>query len=364
MIILPDGTVSINTTAAKVEEMANKIIDNAPVENSVNLISSGAVYSGLKKAGEITSDGGFAAGGGTCLAGPGGAIGLNAATIGGGAVGSGAGSLSGGAIGQAATATTGFAGGWNAKSMASGAAQICNGTNETANTLQFRNFRLVEANGKIPLDRLDVDTTYENASLKPASGTAIAESFTKNYISAGLSQGVTAGERSTAEGQSVSSIGTASHAEGIYTTALGPYSHAEGTRTIAGGNASHAEGSYTIATAPCSHAEGKYNIEDFDGQYIHIVGIGTSKQNRKNAHTIDLSGNSWFAGKVSQEGVPTTSKDLTPKLYVDTALHLKEDVANKSEVINQDSTDVQYATAKAVYSAIQAACYVDSEATV
>ena len=347
---MPDGTVSINTTAAKVEEMANKIIDNAPVENSVNLISSGAVYSGLKKAGEISSAGGFAAGGGTCEAQWGGAIGRNAATTSGGAVGDGAGSTAGGAIGYAATATNGFAGGANAKSMATYAAQICIGTNETANTLQFKNFRLVEANGKIPLDRLDVETTYDNTSLKPASGTAIAESFTKNYISAGLLQGLTAGEKSTAEGQGVSSIGTASHAEGIYTTASGL--------------ACHAEGNYTIATAPCSHAEGKYNVEDLDGRYIHIVGIGSSEENRKNAHTIDFSGNSWFAGKVSQEGVPTTSKDLTPKLYVDTELHLKEDVANKSEVINQDSTDVQYATAKAVYSAIQEALYVDSEETV
>lgn len=44
--------------------------------------------------------------------------------------------------------------------------------------------------------------------------------------------------------------------------------------------------------------EGKYNIEDTAGAYVHIVGNGTSTAKRSNAHTLDWSGNAWYAGRV------------------------------------------------------------------
>lgn len=133
-----------------------------------------------------------------------------------------------------------------------------------------------------------------------------------------------------AEGVETKATGRHSHAEGNGTTASGWQSHAEGGNTIASGNCSHAEGEFTTASGDCSHAEGgnttassnyqhvqgKYNIEDTNNKYAHIVGNG-SNDNKSNAHTLDWDGNAWFAGKLSQEGVPTEDKDLITKKYFD-----------------------------------------------
>lgn len=122
---------------------------------------------------------------------------------------------------------------------------------------------------------------------------------------------------SHAEGYGAESSGMYSHAEGIMTLTTGQGAHAEGFYTVASGLRSHAEGSYTLASSQYQHVEGKFNVEDKDNKYAHIVGNGTSKTARKNAYTLDWSGNAWFAGKVTQEGTPTDNKDLVNKKYVD-----------------------------------------------
>lgn len=122
---------------------------------------------------------------------------------------------------------------------------------------------------------------------------------------------------SHAEGYGTESSGMYSHSEGIMTLATGQGTHAEGFYTVASGLRSHAEGSYTLASSQYQHVEGKFNVEDKANKYAHIVGNGTSKTARKNAHTLDWSGNAWFAGKVTQEGAPTDNKDLVNKKYVD-----------------------------------------------
>lgn len=122
---------------------------------------------------------------------------------------------------------------------------------------------------------------------------------------------------SHAEGYGAESNGIYSHAEGIMTLTTGQGAHAEGFYTVASGLRSHAEGSYTLASSQYQHVEGKFNVEDKDNKYAHIVGNGTSKTARKNAYTLDWSGNAWFAGKVAQEGTPTDNKDLVNKKYVD-----------------------------------------------
>ena len=101
------------------------------------------------------------------------------------------------------------------------------------------------------------------------------------------------------------------HAEGNYTTASGPYgSHAEGHYSVASGFTSHAEGRYTIATKDNQHVQGKYNIEDTTNQgYAHIVGNGTDKDERSNAHTLDWRGNAWFSGDVYVGSTSGTNKD-------------------------------------------------------
>lgn len=137
----------------------------------------------------------------------------------------------------------------------------------------------------------------------------------ENSHAEGLS--TTASEaRSHAEGNGTTASGEDSHAEGLKTISLGYYSHAEGNGTIASGTGSHAEGYVAKASGSYSHAEGflteasgsyqhvqgQYNIKDTSNKYAHIVGNGADNNNRANAHTLDWSGNAWFAGNIKIGG--------------------------------------------------------------
>lgn len=125
------------------------------------------------------------------------------------------------------------------------------------------------------------------------------------------------GTGSSATGMVVEASGMGSHAEGYGAKATGNFSHAEGSFTEALEEDAHAEGNNTIASSMYQHVQGKNNIEDAEGKYAHIVGNGEDFNNRANAHTLDWKGNAWYAGKLSQEGVPTEDKDLVTKKYVD-----------------------------------------------
>lgn len=93
-------------------------------------------------------------------------------------------------------------------------------------------------------------------------------------------------------------LGEYSHAQNYITKAGGPASHAEGRLTEALGNASHAEGWQTVASQDYQHVQGKYNlISSASERLAHIVGNGTSSA-RSNAHTLDWSGNAWYAGTI------------------------------------------------------------------
>ena len=128
------------------------------------------------------------------------------------------------------------------------------------------------------------------------------------------------GAASHAEGYSTIASGQTSHAEGNQTTASGDYSHAEGDNATASGLVSHAEGSATTAQGDNQHVQGKFNIADTTS--AHIVGNGSRYSNRSNAHTLDWSGNAWFAGDVytgstSGKNKDAGSKVLATKEYVD-----------------------------------------------
>lgn len=125
------------------------------------------------------------------------------------------------------------------------------------------------------------------------------------------------GTGSSAIGMVVEASGMGSHAEGYGAKATGNFSHAEGSGTEALKEDAHAEGNNTIASSMYQHVQGKNNIEDAEGKYAHIVGNGEDFNNRANAHTLDWKGNAWYAGKLSQEGVPTENKDLITKKYFD-----------------------------------------------
>ena len=117
------------------------------------------------------------------------------------------------------------------------------------------------------------------------------------------------GNYSHAEGKETKAEGYQSHSEGFKTTAKGDHSHAEGSLTSATKTGAHAEGIHTLASSNYQHVQGQYNIEDTTGTYAHIVGNGTRDNSRSNAHTLDWSGNAWYAGTV--EGTAMIVKSST-----------------------------------------------------
>ena len=131
------------------------------------------------------------------------------------------------------------------------------------------------------------------------------------------------GSKSHSEGSGSSAIGASSHAEGTSTRAEGAGSHAEGMRTRANGYFSHAEGFLTYANGMWQHVQGKNNIIDEENIYAHIVGNGESDTARSNAHTLDWSGNGWFAGEVYVGGASqsdTTAEKLVKQSELEAAM--------------------------------------------
>jgi hypothetical protein len=127
-----------------------------------------------------------------------------------------------------------------------------------------------------------------------------------------------------AEGDMTKATGRQSHSEGQSTTSSGFCSHAEGSATVSSGYYSHSEGWGTIAAGKNQTAMGKYNVKDTTS--LLIIGRGTNDSTRKNAHTVDASGNGWFAGDVyikSSGGVnkDSGSKKLATEEYVSTYIN-------------------------------------------
>lgn len=118
---------------------------------------------------------------------------------------------------------------------------------------------------------------------------------------------IASGLRCHAEGWNTKASNDDSHAEGHNTVASGYYSHAEGLNTAAPGYCSHAEGRNTAASGSNQHVQGKNNVRDT--KLAHIVGNGSSDSNKSNAHTLDWSGNAWFAGDVYTGSTSGKNKD-------------------------------------------------------
>ena len=69
-----------------------------------------------------------------------------------------------------------------------------------------------------------------------------------------------------------------------------------------------------MASGQYQHVQGRYNIEDQTNQYAHIVGNGATSDKRANAHTLDWSGNAWFAGNIKIGG--TSYSDTNAKTLI------------------------------------------------
>lgn len=171
----------------------------------------------------------------------------------------------------------------------------------------------------LPIDISD-NTNNVTGILNVANG---GTGNSDGYVRVGQKANTTMGNKATAEGYDTTASSSAAHAEGYDTTASGLYTHAEGGGTTASGAYSHAEGRGTVAKGANSHAQGKYNIQDSAGTYAHIVGNGTADNARSNAHTLDWSGNAWFAGTVTDGtgNVLSNKQDALPTVVNDRYLH-------------------------------------------
>ena len=144
------------------------------------------------------------------------------------------------------------------------------------------------------------------------------------------------GTASHAEGQGTKASNFNSHAEGQFTTASGYNSHAEGNNTIASGYNSHAEGTATKANHRSQHVFGEFNIEDPSttttdkrGNYVEIVGNGTTTNAKSNARTLDWSGNETLSGSLTLASSLTLGKGTADEVTI-TAAQLKALLAKLS----------------------------------
>lgn len=124
------------------------------------------------------------------------------------------------------------------------------------------------------------------------------------------------GGHAVALGLGCTASGDRSVAEGYNNEASGATAHAENSTNKAIGNASHVEGYENTAKFLCQHVFGMYAITDpsanldpngetthtVKGNYIEIVGKGTSNASRSNARTLDWSGNEVLAGGLKING--------------------------------------------------------------
>ena len=175
------------------------------------------------------------------------------------------------------------------------------GINISGTTISSKNSNII--NGSTSGSLRMVNSTAESSSYTIGQNAFAEGNGTKAYGDNSHAEGyktTARGTNSHAEGDNTIASQPASHAEGSSTKALGIYSHAEGASTKASGDYSHAEGVGTKAQGNNQHVQGKYNI--LDTTSAHIVGNGTVEK-RSNAHTLDWSGNAWFAGNIKIGGI-------------------------------------------------------------
>lgn len=168
-------------------------------------------------------------------------------------------------------------------------------------TQQDREEIAEEAAKKIDLSELEEDVTEVKSALPDKADKS--DTVLETTLSRGRKPGTTPGSASFAFGGNVEASGIYSAAFGINTVANKEAAVAEGLGTKATGSHARAEGLYTEANHANQHVFGQYNIPDpstanatLNGNYVEIVGNGTSSQAKSNARTLDWSGNEELAG--------------------------------------------------------------------
>lgn len=175
-------------SSGTLDDVQVKSAENATNDSTGNNISNTYAKKSI-------SAGGFAGGANANVYsdGNGGAIGYSAVCEAGGfAGGANAYAYNGGAVGKGASAGHGFAGGQNAVCNADGPStvQLGEGTNTSDNTLQFRSYQVVDANGNIPAERLKsalldlifpVGSIYMNYANSSSPASTLGGKWTRIY---------------------------------------------------------------------------------------------------------------------------------------------------------------------------------------
>ena len=173
--------------------------------------------------------------------------------------------------------------------------------------------RGVSGTNSVVVGNTSSNSASGNYSLAQGNGTT-ASNRSAHAEGAGTAA---SGPDSHAEGNGCYADGSASHAEGLQTTAAGSYAHSEGDNTYAQGNASHAEGYGTRTDGRAQHVFGEYNEYDENetdrktqrGDFVEMVGCGSSSLNRSNARTLDWDGNEKLKGGLYID-MDTSTADL------------------------------------------------------
>ena len=167
-----------NNTTKCIEEIQTQMSNLNGTDGGVNSGTGATATSGGAVGANAQATNGGAVGQGANAT-TGGAVGANAEATSGGAIGINAKAQTGGAVGVEATATAGFSGGEKAKATVD-AIQLGTGTNEEAKTLKVYDYQMMNANGKIPVERIFSKTS--NISNILAAGSQIHQiTYSKEF---------------------------------------------------------------------------------------------------------------------------------------------------------------------------------------
>ncbi len=138
--------------------------------------------------------------------------------------------------------------------------------------------------------------------------------------------------QSLTEGRFGATLGECSHIEGITCITLGNYSHAEGEATKAKGRASHTEGEQTVANNRGEHACGRFNVSkassDTSKATQFSIGIGTAKNDRKNAYEVKQNGDVYITGIGGFTGANSDSSKSVQEVITELVNKLNEITTN------------------------------------
>lgn len=158
-----------------------------------------------------------------------------------------------------------------------------------------------------------------------------------------------ASEGSVALGEETTALGQASVSSGHQTSASGDYSTASGNATTASGKGSHAEGAMTVAERNYSTVVGTGN----DPQSEDIFEVGNGHVTNDDGEVLPEDQQTFSnAFRVTADGTAIAQKDF--QLSDGTKLSGKESSSNKVTSIGSSPTDIQYPSAKAVKTYVDA----------